>query len=34
MKAEETTAFTGQQNTGKTTMMKSAIEYVDVAPTL
>lgn len=30
MKAEETTAFTGQQNTGKTTMMKSAIEYVDV----
>lgn len=28
MKAEETTAFTGPQNTGKTTMMKSAIEYV------
>ena len=28
MQAEETTAFTGQQNTGKTTMMKAAIEYI------
>ncbi len=28
MKAEETTAFTGQQNTGKTTIMKSAVEHV------
>ena len=29
MRAEQTTAFTGQQNTGKTTLMKSAMEYVD-----
>lgn len=27
MKSESTTAFTGQQNTGKTSMMKAAIEY-------
>lgn len=30
MRAEETTAFTGQQNTGKTTMMASAIADVDL----
>ena len=30
MKAEETTAFTGQQNTGKTTIMKSSVEDVDL----
>lgn len=29
MKSERTLAFTGQQNTGKTTDMKAAIEYVD-----
>lgn len=28
MRGEKTTAFTGQQNTGKTTMMKAAIEFV------
>ena len=27
MQAQQTTAFTGQQNTGKTSMMKAAIEY-------
>lgn len=27
MQSESTTAFTGQQNTGKTSMMKAAIEY-------
>lgn len=30
MRAEETTAFTGQQNTGKTTMMASAIADVEL----
>ncbi len=30
MRAEETTAFTGQQNTGKTTMMASAIADVNL----
>lgn len=30
MKAECTTAFTGQQNTGKTTMMKAAIDFVEL----
>lgn len=29
MKAEETTAFTGQQNTGKTSIMKGAVEFVE-----
>lgn len=29
MKAEITTAFTGQQNTGKTTIMKGAAEYIE-----
>lgn len=29
MKAEQTTAFTGQQNTGKTTLMKGAVEYIE-----
>ena len=30
MKARQTTAFTGQQNTGKTTLMKAAIKYIPV----
>lgn len=30
MRAEETTAFTGQQNTGKTTMMAAAVDDVDL----
>lgn len=30
MKGQRTAAFTGQQNTGKTTIMKSAIEYVEL----
>ncbi len=29
MKAEQTCPFTGQQNTGKTTLMKAAVEYID-----
>lgn len=29
MKAEQTCAFTGQQNTGKTSLMKAAFEYVE-----
>lgn len=29
MQAEQTTAFTGQQNTGKTSMMKASIEYTN-----
>ena len=29
MKAEQTTAFTGQQGTGKTTLMAAAMEYIE-----